>query len=87
MNDKTKRMTILTALIVVVLIAVFGFSTFQSPQKKLEVAMTEMLNAHTEAEYNRALKKAEKAIKQGAKIDVEEKEPVQNYGDREYQSY
>lgn len=68
----TKIFAILAAIIISIMVAKFGYNTLSGSraQANLEAAMREMANATTEKQYEKAAKKAEKAVQQGAVVDM-----------------
>lgn len=73
MSNTTRLLAIITALILIVVVASLGFNALSrsNAQDKLETAMEEMATAETEADLQKAFEKAAKALEQGAEVNKE----------------
>lgn len=71
MNNTTRLIAIIAALVLTIAVAIFGVNILRSSnaQDNLGTALEEITTATTEKELQQALEKAEKAVKQGAKIE------------------
>lgn len=71
MSNTTRLLAIIAALVLTVFVAVFGINTLRRShaQAGLESAMKEIATAKTDEEYQKAIDKVEKAVKQGAVAD------------------
>lgn len=66
---KMNKKVIILAVLVMILGSAF-FAWYNSPQKQLERADREMVEARTQEQLARADRKRMKAIKRGAKVEV-----------------